>query len=928
MRKFRALAAVAVACIAAPNATAQAGQSWTTADGFATIIVDQHALDLLGLQIFKGADEHPLSALVFDLDSKSDLVLATDGYQLKEYSRGLLSVSDTLRVVGNGRSVSVEGLAIRVTPGSDAGNFEALVTDPAGHETLFVAMNAKSMFVGHTANPFVDIRGANLMIGAELAGKLGKESLAGKSIGYLEAHADVLFAGGDVLPPLETMTDPSGNPRAPSGPDVIVGGVAVSGGGGNTQDVVQFGPVGGIKAYSAATTSCNVGDTVLNWLDCTDGNNPNCAKHPVISQNMYRLANGRFEQLGQSWLKHGFCALSQTLCGTCSATDCDTLGIGCSDPYTGSRNSGPGLGPKSEVNAFTGVFPYPFGLNSTGNAQISGRLQVASTDVTPSSNPGALYWIECQYTTQDDAAAGNASNNASSRQVQFNASLAPTMVGTTNQMIQGIKQWKLHDPAVVETNISVPNEGLMILAAKATDLGGGQWHYEYALFNQNSDRSAGSFSVPIGGATVTNIGFHDVAYHSGEPYSGTDWTSSISNHVLTWSTQTFAQNVNANALRWGTMYNFRFDANVPPSETMGDVDIGLFKPGTPSSVAASTVVPTPAALIISLPDSSPTVLLTPCETRTFNVNIAAGSQTLTPGTAVIHYSYDDAPYQSSALTPLGGELYQASLTVPRCGATAKFYISAQGNGGGTTTLPTDAPTDVFTPDVAVVKTTVVLPSVGFESGLPGDWTASGLWTTDASCAILPLNCASGSFAYYGQPGSCDYATGTTTNSGSLSFQIALPAATNAELRYCSAFTREAFATSDWPSVKVNGAVVDQPALGGLGSSPWVERVVNLSAYVGQTVTVEFFFNTVDGFNNAFKGWQIDNVRLNTTQLGCSVGDFNDDGYADGEDLQSFVEAVMAQSTVPSDVCHGDFSDNNVVDDADISGMVNTLLGQP
>jgi hypothetical protein len=33
---------------------------------------------------------------------------------------------------------------------------------------------------------------------------------------------------------------------------------------------------------------------------------------------------------------------------------------------------------------------------------------------------------------------------------------------------------------------------------------------------------------------------------------------------MTWETETFAQNQNANAIPSGTLYNFRFDAEQPP----------------------------------------------------------------------------------------------------------------------------------------------------------------------------------------------------------------------------------------------------------------------------------------------------------------------------------------------------------------------------
>jgi len=88
---------------------------------------------------------------------------------------------------------------------------------------------------------------------------------------------------------------------------------------------------------------------------------------------------------------------------------------------------------------------------------------------------------------------------------------------------------------------------------------------------------------------LTNIGFHDVDYHSGEPFSPDDWPNSRAANAITWSTTPFSTNENANALRWATLYNFRFDANAPPTARSGT--LGLFKPRTSSQASVSTIGP-------------------------------------------------------------------------------------------------------------------------------------------------------------------------------------------------------------------------------------------------------------------------------------------------------------------------------------------------
>jgi hypothetical protein len=368
-----------------------------------------------------------------------------------------------------------------------------------------------------------------------------------------------------------------------AGPDVIVG---------DLYQTAYYGSVGNLHGYAVGTVSCNVGDQNLLWISTTN-------QHPVIAQNMYRLANGRFEQIGQSWLKHGFTALTQNLCDTCSGQGGSVLGVGCSDPYSASLNGGQTrLGPRSEVNALTGDYPYPYLLHfqETGNA-IFKRIQVHTNDITPAMNPGALYFVEGQYITVDDAQFGNGYNNASYRRVTVNGSLTLNLQGTTQREKPAIMAWAEHglgvgvpDPDVNLVSTDDPQGGRFWVASKATDLGGGQWHYEYAVFNLNSDRGMRGFDVPRGaGGVETGIGWHGVNYHSDEPYTNAPWTSSVAPTSVHWQTDLYDADPNANALRWGTMYNYRFNSNQPPTDSVATIE--LFKPGAGRWVPADVVAP-------------------------------------------------------------------------------------------------------------------------------------------------------------------------------------------------------------------------------------------------------------------------------------------------------------------------------------------------
>ena len=378
-----------------------------------------------------------------------------------------------------------------------------------------------------------------------------------------------------------------GGPANAQATDVYTYDVGVDGN--NQNDIHYYGQNGSppVAAYSIATQSCNKGTAQANWF--TSGGS---TLHPVIGQNMFRYKDGRFEQIGQSWLKHGFCAVNEieSFCAPCQSTPCSTLGIGCADTYWATLNDGQTGQSKANINATLGSHVH--GGAPTGNATIRGRLQVLVSDIDPAQNPDAEYYIEGQYVTSDDTAVGNAGNNASWRPVNVLAVNNIDGGGPTRREEPAIYAWQDADRDVniqKVTNIESAGKTHFLVGYRVKKIALQTWVYEYAIQNLNSDQSGASVSIPASSSvTVSNIGFHDVFYHSGDPYDGTDWPGVRNATEVVWATTPHSTNVNANALRWGTLYNFRFIADAPP--ILGTLTLGLFKPNLSSSLPVDDVL--------------------------------------------------------------------------------------------------------------------------------------------------------------------------------------------------------------------------------------------------------------------------------------------------------------------------------------------------
>jgi hypothetical protein len=485
----------------------------------------------------------------------------------------------------------------------------------------------------------LSITGGRLLISKEFANVLGRPSDAGEVVGKISVGATMqpieithLDKNGDVKSETLPALNQPGVGTVP-GPDVIVGELI-----GLEQS--DFGAAEGRVGLALGTDACNQGTEDVGWHALPSND------HPFIPQNLYRMSGGadntqQFEQIGQSWGKHAFAAASSDTCGLgCNGVGGNELGSGCSDAYgTFLNGSQDGIGSRAWVNPFTGNFPSGFTANDhSGHSHdvTSHRILVDVTDLNTSLNPGATYFAEANYIVpheytwcQSHPGECNMYNNVSYQQHSVSG-------GPTNFSFSPVGPTVREQPAIVGwTGATVSdqlepdpgNDGIWFIGYKVTNPSAGVWHYEYALYNQNLDRAIQSFSVPVGGANISNIGFHAPPQHPGwahdgtqgdAGYSSTPWNVDQTGGSITWSTETFAINQNANAIRYATLYNFRFDANQPPETT--NATVGFFKTGSPMTVeiqaptGGGSPTPTPTATPTPTPTATPTATPPPTPT--------------------------------------------------------------------------------------------------------------------------------------------------------------------------------------------------------------------------------------------------------------------------------------------------------------------------
>lgn len=501
----------------------------------------------------------------------------------------------------DGPGVDPDPYALRIRNGSDGSPF---IIDLNSAMTRFMP-KTQEMVIGRL----------EVVIGDEWAQAMGRPELAGKVLGLAE-----IYGRSELIQPSTVVT-------APYVPRFAMGG-------GDTLDVKlgflsnvdERGREGtypnGLAGVSMSTTSCNVGNVDVPWLAPMDED------HPGIAMALYRETDTgdytTFEQIGFSGMKHGFFALSNSDCDPCQHhSDGSFLGVGCSDTYgVGNNADRTWLAPRNEWNPYLGTWEctgshFAGGQpdcerrhGGSGHDGVEHRVVVHDSDL---DNANSTYYYEAYYVVRDDDFKMNNSGSKRCTMQWGGSGWDFNTPSSNNPLVEGpvLLRWDadLHTWIKAETD-----DGNVILSVKVTDLDLGLYHYEYALYNFDCDRRIGSITIPVNDAgNITDIEFHD-----GDQDATNDWQFTLGSNALTFETETFEQNENANALMFGWLFNFRFNADAPPQTV--NASLGLWKPGNGDAVLGETLAPGSSASLGDLQIARNTVRLYPSRPNPLNPN--------------------------------------------------------------------------------------------------------------------------------------------------------------------------------------------------------------------------------------------------------------------------------------------------------------------
>ena len=488
------------------------------------------------------------------------------------------------------------------------------------------------------------IRAADLRIAPALANRIGRSDAANIEIADLMLDTAINIQGTDVVE--GGSCDPYPWPGAATGDgdtykaDLFmqaiqfdpVGCQSCDGPGGANDGTVSWAPSSTLKnnvnnGTAQATisgdplgTSTALYAGYIAWWTKFTGSPPDYNppykndQHPFLIWNLYRFnADGSFEQIGRSGVKHAFVSVNVGCQDTCDHMGGHALGRGCGDTYGSGNNDSPwDMAPRSEIVPARGIWGRCgsiFDPNCTGNYdnqdggndEWTQRLKTHESQVDPAANPGATYIMDSWYIARQDINIYNSMATVTGTP-HYQSSMWSFSGQSNFRLGAAIDRWvdpTNLPPNSMNTELAV-TEGHAKVAVKVTDLGDGTWRYDYAVMNFDFARAVTQGQGEGHGPdprVVSNMGFDSLTIPAGGTIGTTKfsngtvdgenaWTESSADGSVTWTAP------EGGTLDWGTMYSYSIVSSSAP--VAGNATLHVAESGTPASYDVATLVPAPS----------------------------------------------------------------------------------------------------------------------------------------------------------------------------------------------------------------------------------------------------------------------------------------------------------------------------------------------
>lgn len=311
----------------------------------------------------------------------------------------------------------------------------------------------------------------------------------------------------------------------------------------------------------------------------------------------------------------------------------------------------------------------------------------------------------------------------------------------------------------------------------------------------------------------------------------------------------------------------------------------------------------------------------------------------TPDTSsgLLHFSVDDGAEQTSPLTFLGGDDYEATLPGLPCTSTVEFFVTINALTGETIT----------TASTTVPVATIVDLSDDFETDQ--GWTVSGDAADGLWVRADPIGGASAPSTDFDGSGQCWVTENAVINSdvdGGTTILTSpvfdLSAINDPFVQYARWYFNDGGAApmEDVFVVEVSddggGTWVNLETVGPTAADPnpevsggWFRRAFRVTDFVSANsqFRIRFLASDLGGASTVEAG--VDAFQIDHCLVPCAAhsGDLNGDVATDALDVSDFIAELFVPTGDPDVVCAGDFDDSGVIDLPDVAGFVVALLSQ-